>query len=82
MGLGVGFYAAKNLLIGTLENSLTVLLKLNTHLFHLTIPLLEIYIREMKQMFCDSRKLEAIWMSIDRWMDKQIVVNLYNGIEN
>ena len=33
-------------------------------------------------MFCDSRKLEAIWMSIDRWMDKQIVVNLYNGIEN
>ena len=43
MGLGVGFYAAKNLLIGTLENSLTVLLKLNTHLFHSTIPLLEIY---------------------------------------
>ena len=60
MGLGVGFYAAKNLLLGTLENSLTVLLKLNTHLFHSTIPLLEIYIREMKQMFCNSHKLEAI----------------------
>ena len=58
------------------------------------IPLLDIYPEELKAeswkdigtptlraaLFINSQKVEAIQVSTDRWMDKQNVVYVYNGI--
>ena len=64
MGLGVGFSAAKNLLIGTLGNSLTVLLKLDAVSFNNSTPR-DLYKRNEIYVYTNvynSHKLEAFYV--------------------
>ena len=78
---------------GHFEHQDSKCIKLNTHLANdSAILLLGIYSREMKacthkylyanvysSFIHDCPKLEKTQMSINRWMDKQTVVCLYNG---